>query len=193
MVRVRELIGAAGDRTDALHGVMAGVSLFDTVAPGHPGKPGEDGAEQSPLVDYNFKSPGAVSNLLPPPQDPAPKTIKSIAVSPWNPPPYHLRTKGHLLYLVVTTNENEQHHITGHVSGFYVNKSSNASFDPFPRQAPKARQAHSLLTLLEELSPSFNSSFQQLHEHNAKKELLTIFHLSNAIPANPWLVPAPTS
>lgn len=193
VIRVRELIGAAGDRTDALHGILAGLSLHDTVGLEQAAKPKEDGPEQSPLADYDFKSSGAVKNLLPPPQEVAPKTIKSIAVSPWNPPPYHLRSKGHLLYLVVTTNENEQHHITSHVSGFYVNKSSNASFDPFPRQAPKAKQAHSLLTLFEELSPSFRTSFQELLEHNAKKELLTIFQLSNAIPANPWLVPAPTS
>lgn len=193
VIRVRELIGAAGDRTDALHGIMAGLSLHDTVGHEQVNKPKEDGPEQSPLADYDFKSTGAVKRLLPPAQDAAPKTIKSIAVSPWNPPPYHLRSKGHLLYLVVTTNENEQHHITGHVSGFYVNKSSNASFDPFPRQAPKAKQAHSLLTLFEDLSPSFRSSFQELLEHNAKKEILTVFQLSNAIPANPWMVPAPTS
>ena len=193
VVRVRELIGAAGDRTDALHGIMAGLSLHDTVGHEQASKPKADGPEQSPLADYDFKASGAIKNLLPPTEEAAPKTIKSIAVSPWNPPPYHLRSKGHLLYLVVTTNENEQHHITAHVSGFYVNKSSNASFDPFPRQPPKDKQAHSLLTLLEELSPSFRSSFQELLEHNAKKELLTIFQLSNAIPANPWLVPAPTS
>jgi len=193
VIRVRELIGAAGDRTDALHGIMAGLSLHDTIGLDQTGQPKEDGPEQSPLADYDFKAPGAVKNLLPPAQEAAPKTIKSIALSPWNPPPYHLRSKGHLLYLVVTTNENEQHHITSHVSGFYVNKSSNASFDPSPRQAPKARQAHSLLTLLADLSPSFQTSFQRLLEHNAKKELLTIFQLSNAIPANPWLVPAPNS
>ncbi len=33
LVRVRELVGAAGDRTDILHGISAGVSLHDTVAP----------------------------------------------------------------------------------------------------------------------------------------------------------------
>jgi protein TIF31 len=193
VIRVRELIGAAGDRTDALHGIMAGLSLHDTVGLDQSGKAKEDGPEQSPLADYDFKSSGAVQTLLPPQQEPAPKCIKSIALSAWNPPPYHLRTKGHLLYLVATTNENEQHHITSHVTGFYVNKSSNASFDPAPRQGPKAHHTHSLLTLLEKLSPSFESSFQQLLEHNAKKELLTIFQLSNAIPANPWLVPPPTS
>jgi protein TIF31 len=193
VIRVRELIGAAGDRTDALHGIMAGLSLHDTVGLDQSGKPKEDGPEQSPLADYDFKSSGEIKNLLPPPQEAAPKCIKSISLSAWNPPPYHLRTKGHLLYLVATTNENEQHHITSHVTGFYVNKSSNASFDPFPRQGPKALHAHSLLTLMEKLSPSFESSFQQLLEHNAKKELLTIFQLSNAIPANPWMVPPPTS
>ncbi|KAH6633741.1 clustered mitochondria-domain-containing protein [Boeremia exigua] len=194
VIRVRELIGAAGDRTDALHGILAGVSLHDTVGIDQPaGKPKEDGPEPSPLADYDFQAGGAVQKLLPPVQEPAPKTIKSIAVSPWNPPPYHLRSKGHLLYLVVNTNENEQHHITSHVSGFYVNKSSNASFDPAPRDGPKARHEHSLLNLLEAISPSFQESFQQLLDHNAKKELLTIFQLSNAIPANPWLVPAPTS
>jgi protein TIF31 len=164
-----------------------------TVGLDQSGKPKEDGPEQSPLADYDFKSSGEIKNLLPPPQEAAPKCIKSISLSAWNPPPYHLRTKGHLLYLVATTNENEQHHITSHVTGFYVNKSSNASFDPFPRQGPKALHAHSLLTLMEKLSPSFESSFQQLLEHNAKKELLTIFQLSNAIPANPWMVPPPTS
>ncbi|KAI0582330.1 Clustered mitochondria protein [Pyrenophora tritici-repentis] len=192
VIRVRELIGAAGDRTDALHGIMAGLSLHDTVGHEQILKPKQDGPEQTPVTDYDFKA-ASVKTLLPPAPETAPKTIKSIAVSPWNPPPYHLRSKGHLLYLVVTTNENEQHHITAHVSGFYVNKSSNASFDPSPRQAPKAKHAHSLLTLLEELSPSFRTTFQELLEHNAKKELLTIFQLSNAIPANPWLVPAPTS
>lgn len=193
VIRMRELIGAAGDRTDALHGIMAGLSLHDTVGLDQSGKPKEDGPEQSPLADYDFKSTGSIKTLLPPPQEPAPKCIKSISLSLWNPPPYHLRTKGHLLYLVVMTNENEQHHITSHVTGFYVNKSSNASFDPSPRQGPKAHHTHSLMSLLETLSPSFGPSFQQLLEHNAKKELLTIFQLSNAIPANPWLVPPPAS
>lgn len=193
VIRVRELVGAAGDRTDALHGVMAGLSLHDTIGLDESGKPKEDGPEQSPLSDYDFQAAGAVKKLLPPPQEPAPKTIKSISVSPWNPPPYHLRQKGHLLYLLVTTNEGEQHQVTSHVGGFYVNKSSNAKFDPFPRQAPKAHSAHSLLTLLEDISPSFSSSFKALLEHNSKRELLTFFQLSNAIPANPWLVPPPNS
>ncbi|KAF9741932.1 eukaryotic translation initiation factor 3 subunit clu1 [Paraphaeosphaeria minitans] len=192
VIRVRELIGAAGDRTDALHGIMAGMSLHDTVGQEESAK-AEESAEHTPLSTYDFKAGGSVKTLQAPTQEPAPKTIKSISVSPWNPPPYHLRSKGHLLYLLLTTNENEQHHITATVSGFYVNKSSNAKFDPSPRQAPKAHSAHSLLTLLEELSSSFSQAFQSYLEHTQKRDPLTFFQLSNAIPANPWLVPAANS
>ncbi|KAF2183080.1 hypothetical protein K469DRAFT_690206 [Zopfia rhizophila CBS 207.26] len=193
VIRIRELIGAAGDRTDALQGIMAGLSLHDTVGQEESGKAKQNGADRSVLGDYEFKAPGSVKNLLPPSHDSPPKTIKAISVSPWNPPPYHLRSKGHLLYLQLTTNEGDQHQITAHVGGFYVNKSSNSKFDPFPRPAPKDYSAHSLLTLLSKISASFDSSFKSLLEFNAKKDLLTVFQLSNAIPANPWLVPAPNS
>lgn len=190
VIRVRELIGAAGDRTDTLHGIMAGLSLHDSVGQSAAGR---SKADPSPLEDYDFKSAASVQNLLPPAQEPAPKTVKSISVSPWNPPPYHLRQKGHLLYLNIVTSEGDQYQVTSHVGGFYVNKCTNTKFDPFPRTSGKDHAAHSLLTLVSNVSPSFEASFKSLLEYNAKKDLLTIFQLSNAIPANPWLVPAPTS
>jgi protein TIF31 len=193
VVRIRELIGASGDRIDALQGILAGVSLHDAVGQDAAQKEAQNGDDKSVLGDYDFKAPGSVKTLIPPAVETPPKTIKSIAVSPWNPPPYHLRAKGHLLYLQVTTNEGEQFQVTSHVSGFYVNKSTNSKFDPFPRAAPKDCSAHSLLTLFSKISPSFDSSFKKLLDFNAKKDLLTIFQLSNAIPANPWLVPPPNS
>ncbi|KAK0113164.1 Intracellular distribution of mitochondria [Cadophora gregata] len=186
VVRVRELIGAAGDRTDTLHGVLSGLSLHDSVTAS---ETSTDGAPAHPMTGYKFDAPGVLSNLLPQAHDSAPKTIKSISVSPWNPPPYHLRQKGHLLYIQVTTNEGEQYQITSHVSGFFVNKSSNAKFDPFPRGAPKAHAAHSLLSLLSELSPGFDGSFKKLQEHNNLKEPLGTFQITNATPASPWVVP----
>ncbi|KAG4431054.1 Intracellular distribution of mitochondria [Cadophora sp. M221] len=190
VVRVRELIGAAGDRTDTLHGVLSGLSLHDSVTAS---ENLADGAAAHPMSGYDFDAPGVLSNLLPQAQDPSPKTVKSISVSPWNPPPYHLRQKGHLLYIQVTTIEGEQYQITSHVSGFYVNKSSNAKFDPFPRGAPKAHSAHSLLNLLAELSPAFDASFQKLQEFNNLKEPLATFQITNATPASPWVVPSSTS
>lgn len=191
LVRIRELIGAAGDRTDSVQGVLAGVSLFDGVAT--EGAESGEAGESKTIPEYDFSATPSLSTLLPKETDPAPKTVKAISLSPWNPPPAYLRTKGHLLYLIVTTNEGEQHQITAHVGGFFVNKSSNSKFDPFPRPAPKAHAAHSLLTLIEQLSPSFAASFKQLQEYNGRKDALATFQIGNSVPAAPWLVPAPGS
>ncbi|KAF2424430.1 hypothetical protein EJ08DRAFT_700786 [Tothia fuscella] len=208
VMRIRELIGAAGDRTDTIHGIEAGLSLHDSVtenttstgaaaaaAAGANGQSsnGVHNNIDNNIGEYQFEAPGSINSLLPPHQPPAPKAIKSVSLSPWNPPPYHLRTRGHLLYLVLVTNEGEQYHITSHVSGFFVNKSSHNKFDPFPKQGPKNLSAHSLLVLMQKLSPSFESSFQSLLEHSSKREPLAMFQLSNAIPASPWLVPAPST
>jgi protein TIF31 len=188
-IRVRELIGAAGDRTDTLTGILSGISLHDSVTVAD----AISNEAVHSMTGYDFDAPGVLSTLLPQVQESAPKTVKSIAVSPWNPPPYHLRQKGHLLYLLVTTNEGEQYSITSHVSGFYLNKSTNSKFDPFPRGAPKNFATHSLLTLIGQLSPSFEASFKKLQDYNNSKEPLANFQITNATPSSPWLVPNSTS
>ncbi|KAL2835541.1 clustered mitochondria-domain-containing protein [Aspergillus pseudoustus] len=190
VVRMRELLGAAGDRVDTLHGVSAGLSLHDSIAAE---TVGEDTEKEHSLTKYEISGSSSLKTILPRTEAPAPKTLKSISLSPWNPPPYHLRQKGHLLYLQVTTNEGEQFQITSHVSGFFVNKCSNSKFDPFPKTVPKNGKAHSLLNLIAQLSPSFDSSFQALQESNNQKDLLTTFPFQNAIPCSPWLVPPPSS
>ncbi|KAI1457105.1 clustered mitochondria-domain-containing protein [Annulohypoxylon moriforme] len=187
VIRIRDLVGAAGDRTDTLQGVLPGVSLFDSVTTS---AKDNDNVQASA---YDFDAPAKPLTLIPGEEEPAPKTVKSIALSPWNPPPYHLRQKGHLLYLLITTNEGEQYQITSHVGGFYVNKSSNSKFDPLPRAAPKGHSAHSLLTLLTQISPSFSESFEQLLQYNNRKDPLATFQMTNAIPAAPWLVPSQNS
>lgn len=196
VIRVRELIGAAGDRTDTLQGILSGLSLYDSVTESEAPASGEaaqpNGAAH-PLADYDFQAAGSLSTLLPPTQESHPKTIKTVGLSPWNPPPYHLRQKGHLLYLQATTLEGEQYQITSHVSGFYVNKSTNGRFDPTPRTAPKSHAAHSLLALLSDLSPSFEPAFEKLQEFNNQKEPLTNFQITNSTPASPWIVPSESS
>ncbi|KIW15301.1 hypothetical protein PV08_05346 [Exophiala spinifera] len=187
VIRIRELIGATGDRSDQLHGICAGLSLHDEKfgsAQAPLPKP-----EDNPLAGYEVDGRPSLDAVLPTKEDGLPKTIKSLSVSQWNPPPYHLRQKGHLLYLQLTTNEGEQYQITSSVSGFFVNKSSSNKFDPFPKSAPKNYSAHSLLTLISLLSPSFNDTFVELQKINGRKDLLTTFPFQNAIPANPWLVP----
>ncbi|KFY75811.1 hypothetical protein V499_04228 [Pseudogymnoascus sp. VKM F-103] len=198
VIRVRELIGAAGDRTDTLQGILSGLSLYDSVTESEAPASGEAAAAQPngaahPLADYDFQAAGTLSTLLPTTQESHPKTIKMVGLSPWNPPPYHLRQKGHLLYLQATTLEGEQYQITSHVSGFYVNKSTNARFDPTPRTAPKAHAAHSLLALISDLSSAFEPAFEKLQEYNNQKEPLTNFQITNSTPASPWIVPSESS
>jgi len=195
-LRIRELIGAVGDRTDMVQGVQAGVSLLDFVRMSGAEAINKSGEQQNDnahaMKGYDIEAPGSFQTLLCPTQDSPPRTIRSISLSPWNPPPYNLRMKGHLLYLQLTTNEGEQHQITSHVSGFYVNKSTTNKFDPFPKSVPKTYNAHSLLSLISKLSPSFETLFQALQDFNGVRDPLSAFQLSNAIPNSPWLV-APSS
>jgi protein TIF31 len=184
IIRVRELIGATGDRSDAAYGISSGASLLDVVADGSLSAPETD---LDDLSKYNFEASASVKSILPP-QILPPKTVKSLSLSPWNPPPCHLRNKGHLMYLVAVNLDGEQFHITSHLSGFYINRSSHNKFDPSPKSGPKPYKSHSLLTLLRETDPRFNSAFQQLLEHNSKREPLSMFLLTNAMPANPWLI-----
>lgn len=193
LVRIRELIGAAGNRSEISQGVLPGLSLFETVANEAQTNKDEAAAAELPIKDYDFQAIPSLTSLVPKETDPAPKTVKSIALSPWNPPPPHLRQRGHLLYLIVTTTEGEQYQITSHVSGFFINKSSNAKFDPFPRPAPKGQSSHSLLSLIDTISPSFAESFTRLQEYNNQRDPLATFQITNAVPAAPWAVPAPTS
>lgn len=187
-VRIRELIGASGDRTDLVHGLKAGLSLHDSVSRSVPSDEGKDASAETVISDYDLDLAGTVQSLLLPVEDPAPKTIKALALSPWNPPPYNLRAKGHLMYIVATTNEGEQHNITSSISGFFVSKSTTQKFDPFPRASPKACAAHSLLLLLSQISPSFEDNFKALQDFNGRKDPLASFQLSNAIPSSPWVV-----
>ncbi|CAK4033475.1 Clustered mitochondria [Lecanosticta acicola] len=185
IVRVRELVGASGYKSDLVTGVDAGLSLCDSVE--LPSSVSEQ-EEANPIAHYDLNASGSVSTVTAPLRETAPKTVKTLSLSAWNPPPHHLRMRGHLLYLQVTTNEGEQHYITSHVSGFYVNKSTNNKFDPSPRSSPKSAAAHSLINLLSEISPSFDASFKRLQDFNSKRDPLASYALSNSTPAAPWLV-----
>jgi protein TIF31 len=186
-IRIRELIGAAGDRTDSAQGILAGASVHDDVA----ARAAEEAEKE--VQPYDFNAPADLSALLPKETGPAPKTVKQITLSPWNPPPAPWRQKGHLLYLAVTTNEGEQYHITAHVGGFFVNQSSKDKFNPSARTDSKGASAHSLLTLLEKISPSFAKSFADFQQFANAKDPLATFQIGNTIPSAPWLVPPASS
>ncbi|OZJ06171.1 hypothetical protein BZG36_00998 [Bifiguratus adelaidae] len=120
-----------------------------------------------------------------------PQCLRSLSLSGWNPPPHHLRVRGHLLYLVVTTLENETFHITSSADGFFVSKSTNHHFDPFPKMRPgeEPMSAHSLISLLRMISDSFAASFDRLQQFITKHQVLEVLPVSTYQPAIPWAVP----
>ncbi|KAK5136356.1 hypothetical protein LTR08_003482 [Meristemomyces frigidus] len=187
VVRVRELIGAAGDRVDYVSGIDAGTSLCDSVELPEVKKGGKED-DSNPVAHYDLNAPASVSVLLAKSREAPPKTVKSLSLSAWNPPPYHLRMRGHLLYLEAKTLEGEQFYVTSHISGFYVNKSTNQKFDPAPRITEKSSSAHSLIGLLGKISQTFDASFRKLQEYNGQRDPLASYQLSNSIPTAPWLV-----
>ena len=198
-MRVRAIIGGTVERESSVHGIAAGLSLHDSICPCNGpeetstsgGTPQSIGSSKLPnaLADYDFDGPPSLRTLTASTREPLTKAIKSIGVSAWNPPPPFLRQQGHLLYLQLTTNEGEQFQITSHTTGFFVNKSSNSRFDPFPRPPPKGASAHSLISLISILSLSFAKSFHILLDLNSKRDPLVNFQITNVTPASPWLVP----
>ncbi|KAL1887752.1 Intracellular distribution of mitochondria [Ceratocystis pirilliformis] len=200
LVRTRELIGAATERIEATQGVTPGITLLETVDAQNSidiqellTETPESPAQPIPVGVYDFSSEPTPSEFVPTPVQSAPKTIKALSISPWNPPPHNLRQKGHLLYLMFTTLEGEQFQVTSHVSGFYISKTSNAKFDPFPRPPPKAASSHSLMALISMVSPGFKAAFEELQAYNNRRDALATFQCTNAIPAAPWLVPSATT
>ena len=198
LLRIREIIGAAGNRSDILHGYSEGLTLHDIVSPWKdPNAPttapakilnGNKSENLNALAGYSFQGQASTQSMLSQSQEQPPKTIKSIGVSAWNPPPPCLRQQGHLLYLELITNEGEHYQITCHNAGFFVNRSSNNKFDPFPQPAPKNATAHSLFHLIAILSPSFTKSFEALLDWNNRRDPLANLQMTNAIPSCPWLI-----
>merc|ERR1712137_751242 len=86
--------------------------------------------------------------------------VQSIAYSGWNPPPGDRVAQGDLAYLVVRTLEKKTFHITSAQDGFFVNQSTDDRFHPQP--AEKLARKHTLVALLESVSPLFASGFRQV-------------------------------
>ncbi|CAK4085469.1 unnamed protein product [Aphanomyces euteiches] len=106
----------------------------------------------SPVADANkTKAPEPLPTELP-------KCIESIIVSGFNPPPGPRKLAGDLCYLEVTLTDGKVLHVTAHVAGFYVNKSSGKKFDP----TPAAPHHHLLVDVLTAASSSFSSLYESL-------------------------------
>ncbi|OQR70330.1 clustered mitochondria-like [Tropilaelaps mercedesae] len=118
------------------------------------------------------------------------QALKTLTLSGWNPPPGPRKLRGDLLYLYVTTLEEKIFHITSSTKGFFVNCSTEDHFDPKRQgQLGKGSQTyHSLVDLLNALSPAFKKNFSQIQKircaRNDLERVLTPYQVHS------WLAPA---
>lgn len=189
-LRIKELISPKGTTSKGIGedwGINPGATIAEQVLANPSPAPAS-------LQSYFSQPLPDLSSILAPPArsaSPAPnQTIKSLQLAHWNPAPAHRRTQGDLIYLTFTSLEGDLYHITGHIRGFYVSRSTNQKFDPTPKN-PQKLPTHSLLTLLQTLSPQFTQAFNALHPTDGTVEILSDAPLANSLPAFPWLVQAP--
>jgi protein TIF31 len=143
------------------------------------------------FTKVNIEERSKLSKLVPAKfQRVAPECIKSLALSGWNSVPHRQKLKGDLLYLAVTTLEGEIIHITASTKGFFVNNSSNNKYDPSPSNTKRA-SAHSLITLLQKISPLFATKFLELQDFITRHHMLEVLPVNTYYPSHPWAVDTP--
>ncbi|WVQ82466.1 hypothetical protein IAT38_004595 [Cryptococcus sp. DSM 104549] len=124
-------------------------------------------------------------------------SLKSIQISPFNPPPPHLRQQGHQLYLTVATLEGETLTIVCTTRGWYVSKSNVNNFDAAPRvgaHGAPSTPVHSLIDLLHSISPLFSeriSKLAPLSTEPPSADPIATVGIPQAEPAYPFLAQAP--
>jgi len=111
--------------------------------------------------------------------------LKILSYSGWNPPNGSRKLHGDLMYLQVTTCEEKSFHITACTKGFYVSQSTDEKFSPKPVQ-PKAI-FHSLVDLLNNISPIFKKNFALIQRKRCSKHPFERIQVPSQI--HPWLSP----
>lgn len=118
--------------------------------------------------------------------------IKSLTLSQWNPVPHPQKLKGDLLYLTLSTLENDTFAITCHASGFYVNRLSGANFNPAIKVNEKgvSHKHYILYNLIASLSPKFSSTLDSNKTALYEASQFTESYLlpSQALCRFPWAV-----
>lgn len=116
--------------------------------------------------------------------------LKSLTISQWSPVPQFRKSKGDLLYLQLQTLEGEIFQITCHSSGFFVNKSSSANFNPAMKETVKSDKSFVLFDLVSSLSPLFEKTLIENNNNlsSGTKHPETYLLPSNSFVAYPWTV-----
>ncbi|KAL0272408.1 UNVERIFIED_CONTAM: hypothetical protein PYX00_005387 [Menopon gallinae] len=92
----------------------------------------------------------------------APQCVKVLTTSGWNPPPGYRKMHGDLMYLYAVTLEDKHFHITACTKGFFLNQSTDNEFNPKP--LVPSHLCHSLIELLNHISPGFKRNFATLQK-----------------------------
>jgi len=93
--------------------------------------------------------------------------LKVLTPSGWNPPPGYRKLHGDLLYLQVITAEDKHYHITASTRGFFVNHCTEEEFNP--KAASPSYLSHSLIELLNQISPLFKRNFALLQKRRTSR------------------------
>ncbi|KAE9417074.1 hypothetical protein Angca_006447, partial [Angiostrongylus cantonensis] len=112
--------------------------------------------------------------------------LRNMGISSFNPPTGHRKLKGDIMYLFVDILEKRRIHITCCTKGFFVNSSTEEVFNPQPSTQNKAI-CHSLVDLLNAVSPAFKKAFPALVKRRNERHMLD--RLPTPYPVYSWLSP----
>jgi len=142
-----------------------------------------DRPEPSTIFSLNEQDQGLETFF--PPRNTKTECVHSISYSGWNPPPGFRQCKGDLAYLVIRTLENKTFHVTSASNGFFVNNSSGSTFDPTP--AKNSFFAHTLVEVLQNISPLFKTNFKTLLDEYFVSHPFEVISVPHEELNLPWL------
>uniref|UniRef100_A0A671X2B0 Clustered mitochondria protein homolog n=1 Tax=Sparus aurata TaxID=8175 RepID=A0A671X2B0_SPAAU len=174
---VRDLLRSL-DPADAFNGVnCSSLSYLTFYTRGNKGNvapslPPHIGAFLSVILPPEYILPGCKDRLLTPLQpvrdDWKPlQCLRVLTMSSWNPPPGNRKMHGDLMYLNALTMEDKELNITSSTRGFYLNQSTAFNFNPKP--AVPTILCHSLVELLNQVSPAFRKTFSALQKKRVQQ------------------------
>jgi len=167
---VRDLLKSI-DPSDSYNGVdCASLCFLNTVCSGDVMEKKRSRPESVDCTPPDFILPGASPSSLPlsvlhpaTREQPAKLAcLKVVTPSGWNPPPGYRKLHGDLLYLQVITAEDKHYHVTASTRGFFVNHCTEEEFNP--KAAAPSYLSHSLIELLNQISPLFKRNFALLQK-----------------------------
>ncbi|XP_066588334.1 clustered mitochondria protein homolog [Prorops nasuta] len=169
---VRDLLKSV-DPADAYNGVeCSSLSFLNVVTNGDILEKKKTRADSVDCTPPDYIIPSCKDRPLLPLQPQAkeqrcPPCLKVLTTSGWNPPPGYRKLHGDLMYLHVVTLEDKQYYLTACARGFFVNQSTKEVFNPKP--ATPSHLCHSLIELLNQLSPSFKRGFAAMQKRRTQR------------------------